>query len=533
MTNIHARFKRYGAALTGLAALCFVAVLPAQDVGSISGIVLKRGTTEAISDVQVTLSGPVERSAISSSRGEFAFGGVPPGEYTIRLNRSEFFGPYINGTAQRQALLTFFVAAGQKLQLVGELTPGSAIGGRVVNSRGDGVAGAPVTVYRATYYRDRRYFSHSGEFKADDKGNYRAFWFAPGEYFLRAELPKPSPVVPPSNSDIVPTYFPDESFPERALPVRVGAGADVVDNNIRLQTTKTYKVSINTPPVAPVEMRVIYTYHLLPRGANLTIGPSSTISSSLEFSGLLPGRYTLYAVQETVERLRLQVAQKAYARADIDVIDRDIKAPPLTFAQGVPIQVHLTISGNPGLINSVQLQLVAPREVPFYAPPIKMGNERAAAISDVPEGVYSIDVFGFPGYVADLRHNGRTVYEQGLIEIGNRPSNLEVVVCMGGATVSGRAEIRGPAESNGAAVVLIPERGVQNTSLYKRTQSEKNGVFSITNIAPGAYRMFAFTNLPPGAEQNSDFMRVYQNAGVALTISDGQTIVANLPTIVR
>jgi hypothetical protein len=72
-----------------------------------------------------------------------------------------------------------------------------------------------------------------------------------------------------------------------------------------------------------------------------------------------------------------------------------------------------------------------------------------------------------------------------------------------------------------AIVVLVPspERR-QRFELYRTATTDSAGRASITNIAPGAYKLFAWQDIEPNAWQNADALRAFEERGVAVTIAE-------------
>ena len=84
-------------------------------------------------------------------------------------------------------------------------------------------------------------------------------------------------------------------------------------------------------------------------------------------------------------------------------------------------------------------------------------------------------------------------------------------------------------------VVLIPDvESAEDRDFNTRTAvSDQNGVFSIGNIAPGAYRLLAFESVPEGAWVDAEFWKEIRNKGSELQISEGESKSADAPLVLK
>ena len=84
-------------------------------------------------------------------------------------------------------------------------------------------------------------------------------------------------------------------------------------------------------------------------------------------------------------------------------------------------------------------------------------------------------------------------------------------------------------------MVLIPdtdnseERGFGTLPAVR----DQNGAFSIGNIPPGAYRLFAFENVPDEAWVDAEFWKEIRSKGVELSVSEGESKTADAPLVLR
>jgi hypothetical protein len=179
--------------LSRFAMLILVAAQTApSNTSSITGIVARAGTAEALDQAVVSLIPSTNIAAPpnveTDAAGRFTFRNVPPGQYAIRVRREGYFGPLLHGESQPFVSRPITLNQGQSIQDVHiDLIPGATVSGRVFDERGVPVPGADVSAVRITYDYERRFLTPVRR-RADERGGYRLYWLAPGEYYIRADL---------------------------------------------------------------------------------------------------------------------------------------------------------------------------------------------------------------------------------------------------------------------------------------------------------------------------------------------------------
>jgi hypothetical protein len=95
---------------------------------------------------------------------------------------------------------------------------------------------------------------------------------------------------------------------------------------------------------------------------------------------------------------------------------------------------------------------------------------------------------------------------------------LQFVLGSDGAEVSGQALDSDNHPITGATVVLapavLPETGLPG--LVRTQETDQNGEFNLTGVAPGDYRVLAFTGLLPGEGEYPRFLRTHWTKAIEL-----------------
>jgi hypothetical protein len=114
------------------------------------------------------------------------------------------------------------------------------------------------------------------------------------------------------------------------------------------------------------------------------------------------------------------------------------------------------------------------------------------------------------------------------------PGNFEIVVGLNGGSLD--AIVRNDAQKPcpDAAVALVPDPPRrQRSDLYYSAASDDSGRLHFDGLAPGDYRVFAWEDVPSDAWQDPDFIRLYEDRGRRVHISEGGRENLELRLIVR
>ena len=142
----------------------------------------------------------------------------------------------------------------------------------------------------------------------------------------------------------------------------------------------------------------------------------------------------------------------------------------------------------------------------------------------IPESLYAVTVSGVPqnSYVADIREGGASVYDSGLTVGARAETLIDVLISSGAQSIRGTVRNAEGKPAASATVVLVPpEARRQNPSLFRTFRTNINGEFSVNNVAPGDYKLFAWETLPNTAYMNAAFMEKYEVRGRPVTLAPG------------
>jgi hypothetical protein len=181
---------------------------PRAGTAIVSGIVMSTDTPpRPVRRARVTLGSPVlpmMLAGITDDDGRFRIERVPPGRYSVQAAKESYLTAQLDAPRPGYPGRPIVLADGGEHSVTLRISRGSVMSGTVTDADGGPVAGAIVTMlrfgYQATGDRAPRAV---GGFPTDDRGVYRAFGLAPGDYLVSAAARGPSgPRRVPSASEI-------------------------------------------------------------------------------------------------------------------------------------------------------------------------------------------------------------------------------------------------------------------------------------------------------------------------------------------
>jgi hypothetical protein len=505
--------------LSLLLSAAVVAALPAQgNFGFIEGVVTN-SAKEPLSGVQVALAGqtagtPNRSSTTTDTSGRFSIRDLPAGRHQILLTKDGFKRPYSSPAiavtlAERERV--------GNLKLILEAT--STISGEVVDQGGKPAPSVSVRLMMATYSPSGvRWLSGGGSaaVSTDAKGKYRITGVVPGEYYLIA--------VPGSGGQgFITSFYPGFVSPENATLIKVLPGMDLERFDFSLVREALYSVRVKAPRPAGVPSTGNVRFSLRPvsRGKLVSsIDQTTAFTSAGDDVYVSPpapsGSYTLDVIWST-QNHRVQVP--------VEIVDKNVD-----LGTAMPKESNLTITGFlhgiPAGTNFrrtfVSLDDIQPGVGSVLILPTAPNG--AFRLERVPEGKYLIVPATLLGseklYIASARLGGRDVLGD-LFELNDGSSgSLEVTLASGVGRVQGTLlNSRDEPVGFGRVVLAPPPHRRRNSHLFFTAVSNHAGAFSLENVPPGEYDVFAWEFVELDAYRNEDFLRQFEGRGSKLSVS--------------
>jgi hypothetical protein len=422
----------------------------------------------------------------------------------------------------------------------------------------------------------------------DDRGSYLLFYLPPGEYIVAA-VPRQSPIrvtvtgtvpetgvsVPPGGEQPLRTFYPGTADAGSAVSISVKGSNEVGGIDIILQSAKTFRASgevcTTIPPEAFAQSGTLNSF-IPPRpqpprlptvfaplgfalhdpdapddqggrdmgGAIPVIADGKPVTGRFEVTGLLPGIYDwrAYVDHPTEDGTFTDGAIATIDLRNADVDNLQLEIHPIVRVTGVVtvdggapaesvVKLSLQVDGSSakrGGFIAIAARIVTAKKEDgsFMIPGIQNSRYRVMLASGLTKNLY----------LADVWQGAVSVFDPGF-EVGKElPAPLQVILRSGAGQIEGTVLNAARAPVAGASVALVPPPALRgNRMRYQTATSDAKGHFTITNIIPGDYKLFAWPDAPGGAYFNARFLVRYEDQGRTVHIDSSSSSFIDLVAI--
>lgn len=518
------------------------ATVEGQEPGSIDGVVRSNATGQALRRAQVVLSpsGGKGDSRVQETGddGKFAFPSVPPGRYSITVERDGFLRLAAARVSSYKMPPVFSVRPGQTVSgLDFRMIPAGVISGTVKFDDAEPAMNVAVSVYHGFYDRGRHSYAAVANAFTNDRGEYRVSGLASGTYYVAAlyrartrppnadeELRKNANGNPTANLSYATTFFPQTQKMAEAVAVGVQPGQEV--SGIDIFLTLVHTVRIRGRVVSALSGQPIQSPGLSLRWndpdntGSVTVPTDVTFDKdqNFEIKGVPPGQYWLIAAGSDDGRTLT-------ARVPLNIGEDEVGGVNIVIGPEIAWQGKLQIEGdNPPALNGFVLSFEPRRATasPIRTEVSEKGEFTAALwpnetydvyLANAPEDVYLKSVL-----LANTEHLATGIE----VQPGETPPPLNVVVSGKGAQVLGQAVTSDSMiVASGAALVLIPDPADGRLQSYKSTYTDEYGNFRLSGVAPGRYLLVAWMDQSPCDPYNPDDLATCRAHGTAVMVPEG------------
>jgi hypothetical protein len=523
--------------------------------------------------VRLTADSVAIAAATTDASGRVVFRSLADGQYTVDAKRNGYVSRDWNGGAQSAAAT--YVSLGDPPSLNPthrivhlRLVPEGIIAGRVRDSKGRALPGVSVSLVRINYQFAQRYLYSFRSANTNDLGEYRIFGLPAGEYYVRVDNnPGDTPTY------VSRTYYPRANEIRDATLIAIKEGQEVGGINLDVTPVRGVTISgtvINTqtggaPQPDGSVLRSIRMYLVPVRDGlaesvalnNPNTGSNKESQFPFEIREVPPGVYDLFATfidRTVIDQDTIYVPRILSGRTRVDVREKDLEGIRVTILEGSEIHGKLSFRGedtlSPGFqiqtwsgSSGVRLQSVTENLSPYETLGSSffgnMEDDEKFTITNLIPGKYRLPSTSSiramqrgNAYLEDLRQDGRSIYADGIVTVGDSRSDVELVVNLNGGVIQGVVDVP-EHEPGNISVVLVPDGPLRkNSALHKFTFMGKDGLFEFKGVAPGNYKAFAF-EVFPGAQGSPEFIVPYEQQGIAVTARAGTRVDAPRLQIIR
>lgn len=569
---------------------------PTTGTAAIGGVVVAADEAgQPIRRAIVTLSGPpmiAGRSAITDDEGRFSFANLPASRYGIVASKAAYLDAAYGATRPGRPGISLALGESERQEIEVRMARGAVLEGLVRDGRGQPVP--DVTVYAlntrrlvsvGTFADNRR-----RTFSTDDRGVFRIFGLAPGEYVVAAALPavgegavgardgasmdavlaslrarrsdpagalSPRPAAPePAPATGFPlTYFPGVPTVQRAERIRVTAGAERTGLDFILSPLRTAVVSGMLVRADGQSLDGVMLSLVIEGPRSFGAGTVPTLSTAVgpdgrfEYTSVHPGHYTVYA--------RTGVARSGndglVGVAEVEVTGADVTGVLISLQPGITVSGQVVFAGrvpvDVGDASGVTVRL-QPGDGAwmFRSGGTEFGTSLTApgravvdaggsfAIRNVAPGRFTLSSALPPQLVTTwwLRsalYQGRDLLD-GPVDIGTE--DLAGVVL---SYTDRRNELVGRLESAAGLpapeyfVVVMPEARELWSAGERRikfARPSSDGAYDIRDLPAGGYLIGALTDFEPEDLEDPAFLEQLAAQAVPVVIRNGERTVQNL-----
>ncbi len=490
---------------------------------SISGVVVREGTNEPLSEVRVSLYSNGDSNnlkVISGGDGRFFFNDLEPGQYKLQFDITGYLTQYYGERIFDGSSTSIPLRAGGVVNnIVMRMTPFSAISGRIRDESFQPLVGVPVRIFRYVYREPgRRGLQFEFDTDTNDRGEYRLYGIRPGPYYLQAGG---RPLFPFKWTDQLninevvseedPVFYPGTPTLNHATLLEIEPGSDrkgvdfiLVRRQNRFQIRGHVKGIIDSG-------LMVEASSLEPRALIDGSGDVDLNTGLFEIDGLVPGEYRLSASSGTRS-----------AMLSVQLGEGDLTGVELPMRETGTLSASVMLDGKPfppATGNVIYLTLrdtvtgfykgATTRETPFVVESLPAGTYRVL-VRNLPSGVY----------LKSATYGNADALNDGMNFDPAKASTLQLQMSPKPAALRGIVRNARSEASSRVAVVLVPDRFRDRNELYSAILTNEDGEFEFKSVAPGRYKVFAWESIEAYSWLDPNVLAQFEEKGESIQLEE-------------
>jgi hypothetical protein len=562
---------------------------------SISGIVVSADSGRPLRKAQLVLNSQptdggggqsVGRATVTDDQGQFSFGGLPAGQFTLDANRDQYLPSSYGQKKPGRPGTPIDLGAAQHLQISIPMTRGGVITGMVVDEVGEPLMGARVRAMRFVLVNGFRRLRSASEARTDDRGVYRVFGLEPGEYLVSGTQPlingangnltftvsasanqtqgdmipmrvEAIPEVRIDQQPFAPTFYPGVTSPGSAQHISVDGGVERSGVDIRLLPIRTGIIQGVVSGANDPNVRVQVLLQNTDASAEpTTMTTNASPTGEFTLAGVQPGSYMVYAQTLPSQPQPVMIGGQRIITASGDVrttnfarlhgrtpVIVDGERPStvvITLAPGRPISGHVTYdlrqAPSRGVATTISIAPIPQNpQLPAFStsPQTTVDADGNFTLPGIRPGRYILRASG-PGTLKSAMWSGQDTLDVGLeVTVDTDVSGVELTMTDRPSTLSGTITNADGKPAMDTTIVVAPT----NSGLWRNgsrriatTRPTTDGRYVIRGLPAGEYSLAAVTDIEAGEQFDPEFLRALVGASVTVTITDGGTTTQGLRT---
>jgi len=226
------------------------------------------------------------------------------------------------------------------------------------------------------------------------------------------------------------------------------------------------------------------------------------------------------------------------ARQAIDAGSSNIENINLTIRPGVELSGSVRVDGQSTASLSnlrVNLRPRDPNTMMMGSSTSQVKEDGTFTITNVGPDHLNVVFSGLPDgfYVKSIRSGDDDVLTAGL-DLNRGPAGrIEITLSPNAGQVDGAVQNDKQQPATGATVVLIPQETERRDQMsnYKTATTDQYGKFTVKNLDPGEYKVFAWEDMEYGAYMDPELVKPVESLGEAMTIRENSKAQVQLKLI--
>jgi len=533
-------------------------VAPQQGTAVIAGKVVAADTGRALRRARVVVSGTGRsRMASTDEQGRYRIVGLAAGSYSVTAAKSGYVDGAFGQRRSLQAGTPVELGDGQQAANIDlKLARGGVVTGHLLDEEGEPLTRAMVTVLRQQYVRGEKQLASAGWDQTDDRGQYRIFGLAPGDYYLSATAGGFEQVMRQAIAGVgggveqtsettgyAPTYYPGVIAAAEATKVKVAAGQELggIDFQVQIVQLSTVKgivaggsanVTLVPDDGAPAGGRGGG------RGAfgGVIAGGLRTFTrqdGTFSIPNVTPGKYTIIARADSGPGgggPRMAVQSLVVSGEEVNVA--------LTPASGVQLSGTITLEASgTQLPEGFRGFRVVPTPLGSSPAPVFAGGRGGRGggdptdsgqftISDVMPGAYMLRAAGPRGWtMKSVYVDGRDATDLPIEIKSESVTSVNVIFTDKISSLSGAVrDARGNGLHNVSVIAFPsdPKLWMPQSRHIVTARTDAAGAYRLSAIPPGDYLVAAVDDVEQGEWFDPEFLDQIKDAATKVRIGEGE-----------
>ena len=517
-----------------------------KKLGAIEGKITNGITGEAQRRVNLTLrptgmqmgvggapsAPPTPYATVTDAEGKFRIERIDPGTYMLQAEKQGFVRQAYNTRQTLGASTPIVITAGMEMKEVNfKLTPHSIVTGRILDDEGEPLAGIMIQVLRSVRMQGKQQMAPVGGGQSLDTGEFRIANLSPGRYWLSAtdrnrrmmmgEAPARNTSDKPEE-ELVTTYYPSSTDQAGARPIELTAGQTLNAIDIRMKRAPVYRIrgKVEGPP--PFRG---YRVMLMPRERTQFSGNFFNNSvmvkedGSFELGGTVPGAYEI-AVTPGNGMMRI------LGRTPVDIARDHVENIVVAVVPAITLRGQIRVDGEfEGSFSGTRIMLNT--ESFMYNNPNAAADEKGTfTLENANPEKYRLAITGLPQglWLKSIQSGGNEITDSGLDLSSGASGPIEIILGVGTGTLTGTVMDAKQQPAGGIFVTLMPDPLKEHRfDLFRSVPSNQNGQFTLTNLPPGEYKLYAWDTNEPPAFMDPAITKPYETRAKRITIKPGSS----------